>query len=220
MVNNKKLKGHVTVSELFRNPLQRKQSQHTEGNLHSNITFQWKKIHRSEWAYHSKTTRALLQNKEASPRADTKIQILLPPKESNSETFREERLVSKKKCMIRNIANPLLASALLPDMFCNKNNAISPEAIGGRQPQFPLEKSFWHGFHQLSIKTTRMAAMWEAKVAAWEKTSVCAARKHSSSTYKDKSSTLIRRSSTIKWGTIADRPKLNRLKCTNYHLNK
>ena len=33
--------------------------------------------------------------------------------------------------MIRNIANPLLASALLPDMFCNKNNDISPEAIGG-----------------------------------------------------------------------------------------
>ena len=31
---------------------------------------------------------------------------------------------------IQNIANPLLASALLPDMFCNKNNAISLEAIG------------------------------------------------------------------------------------------
>ena len=40
--------------------------------------------------------------------------------------------------------------------------------------------------------------MWGAKAPAWEKTSACAARKHSSSTYKDKSSTLIRRSSTLK----------------------
>ena len=63
-----------------------------------------------------------------SPRADTEIQILLLPRRSNSDTFREERLVSKKRCMIRNIANPLLAPALLPDTFCNKNNAISPEA--------------------------------------------------------------------------------------------
>jgi len=62
---------------------------------------------------------------------------LLPPKESNSETFREERLVSKKKCMIRNIANPLLASALLPDTFCNKNNAISAEAIEGEPLKLP-----------------------------------------------------------------------------------
>ena len=45
--------------------------------------------------------------------------------------FREERLVSKKRCMTWNIGNPLLASALLPDMFYNKNNAISPEAIEG-----------------------------------------------------------------------------------------
>ena len=86
------------------------------------------------------TTRALLQNKDDSPRADTKIQILLFPRGNNSGTLREERLVSKKRCMIRNITNPLLAPAFLPDMFCNKNNAISPEAIGGRQPQFPLEK--------------------------------------------------------------------------------
>ena len=72
-----------------------------------------------------------LNYKEASPRADTKIQILLFPRWKNSETFREERLVSKKRCMIRSIANPLLASALIPDMFYNKNNAISPEAIEG-----------------------------------------------------------------------------------------
>ena len=39
--------------------------------------------------------------------------------------------------MIRNIANPLLASALLPDMFCNKNNAISPEAIKGEPLKLP-----------------------------------------------------------------------------------
>ena len=43
--------------------------------------------------------------------------------------LREERLVRKKRCMIRNITNPPLASALFPDMFCNKNNAISLEAI-------------------------------------------------------------------------------------------
>jgi hypothetical protein len=43
----------------------------------------------------------------------------------------EERLVSKKRCMIKNNTNPLLASALLPDTYCNKNNAISAEAIEG-----------------------------------------------------------------------------------------
>jgi len=39
-----------------------------------------------------------------------------------------KRTRCKKICMIRNIANPLLASILLPDMFCNKNNASSAEA--------------------------------------------------------------------------------------------
>jgi hypothetical protein len=63
-------------------------------------------------------------------------------KGSNPDTFREEKACCKKICVVRNIANPLLASALLPDMFCNKNNAISLEVIGGRQPQFPPEKSF------------------------------------------------------------------------------
>ena len=48
-----------------------------------------------------------------------------------TETLRKEKLFSQKRCMIRNIANPLLAPALLPDMFCNKNNAISPKAIEG-----------------------------------------------------------------------------------------
>ena len=93
--------------------------------LHSNR----RKKHRSERLHYP---NPLDRNyKETSPRADTEIQILLLPKGSNSETFREERFVSKKRCMIRNIANPLLASALLPDMFYNKNNAISPEAIEG-----------------------------------------------------------------------------------------
>lgn len=40
-------------------------------------------------------------------------------------------LVVRRYGWIQNITNPLLTSALLPDMFCNKNNAISPEAIGG-----------------------------------------------------------------------------------------
>ena len=56
--------------------------------------------------------------------------------------LREERLVSKKRCMIRNIANPPLASALFPDTFCNKNNAISPEAIEGETTIVPTRKSF------------------------------------------------------------------------------
>ena len=40
-------------------------------------------------------------------------------------------LVVRRYGWIQNIANPLLASALLPDIFCNKNNAISLEAIEG-----------------------------------------------------------------------------------------
>jgi len=42
--------------------------------------------------------------------AITKIQILLFPTGNNPETFREKRLVSKKRCKIRSIANPLLAT--------------------------------------------------------------------------------------------------------------
>ena len=93
------------------------------------------KIQRYEWFQYSKPLD--LNYKEDSSRADTKIQILLLPKGSNSETFREERLVSKKKCMIRNIINPHLGSALLTDMFCNKNNAISLEAIMGETTTVP-----------------------------------------------------------------------------------
>ena len=72
-----------------------------------------------------------LNYKEDSPKADTKIQSLLLPKRSNLDTFREEKACCKKICVVRNIANPLLASGLLPDRFYNKNNAISPEAIEG-----------------------------------------------------------------------------------------
>jgi len=59
------------------------------------------------------------------------MQILILPEGSNPDTSREEKAYCKKICMIRNIANPLLASALLPDRFCNKNNAISPEPTEG-----------------------------------------------------------------------------------------
>jgi len=69
-----------------------------------------------------------LNYKEDSPRAVRKIQILLLPEGSNPKTFKEEKACCKKICMIRNTANPLLACVLLPDTFCNKNNAISPEA--------------------------------------------------------------------------------------------
>ena len=37
-----------------------------------------------------------------------------------------KRLVVRRYGWIQNIANPLLAPALLPGMFCNKNNVISP----------------------------------------------------------------------------------------------
>ena len=90
-----------------------------------------------------------LNYKEDSPRSDTEIQILLLPKGSNLDTFREEKACCKKICTIRNIANPLLAPALLPDRFCNKNNAISPEAIEGETTIVPTRKSFGHSFHQL-----------------------------------------------------------------------
>ena len=78
-----------------------------------------------------------LNYKENSPRAETKIQSLLLPKGSNPGTFREEKACCKKICVARNIANPLLASALLPNMLCNKNNAISSEAIVGETTTVP-----------------------------------------------------------------------------------
>ena len=102
---------------------------HSKGNPITRVTFQYKKIHISQWFHHSKPLD--LSYKEDSPRADTKIQSSLLPKGSNPDTFREEEACCKKIWMVQNIVNPLLASALLPDMFCNKNNAISPEAIGG-----------------------------------------------------------------------------------------
>ena len=111
---------------------------HFKGNPVTRITSQYKKIHRSQWFHHSKPLE--FNNKEDSPRADTKIQSLLLPKGSNPGTFREEKACCKKICVARNIANPLLASALLPDMFYNKNNAISLEAIGGETTTVPTRK--------------------------------------------------------------------------------
>ena len=134
MVNNKKLKDRTPVFRVipasnfgihFKGSRTNTEIETSIQGLHSNR----RKIHRSERLHYSKPLD--LNYKEASPRADTKIQILLFPRGKNSETFREERLVSKKRCMIRNIAKPFLAPALLPDMFCNKNNAISAEAIEG-----------------------------------------------------------------------------------------
>ena len=58
------------------------------------ITSQYKKIHRSQWFHHSKPLE--FNNKEDSPRADTKIQSLLLPKGSNLDTFREEKACCKK----------------------------------------------------------------------------------------------------------------------------
>ena len=96
------------------------------------------KIQRYEWFQYSKPLD--LNYKEDSSRADTKIQILLLPKGSNPDTFREENACCMKRYMIKNIANPLLAPALLPEIFCNKNNVISPEAIGGETTTVPTRK--------------------------------------------------------------------------------
>ena len=147
------------------------------------------------------TTRPQLQ--KGQPRADTKIQSLLLPKGSNSDTFREEKACCKKICMIRNIANPLLASVLLPDTFCIKNNAISPEATKTQRIASTDRKGFYYGFHHqpAKYKTARMDKPREARPAATKIASVFAARKYSSSTYQDQSTTLIRRSSTLQGGT-------------------
>jgi len=72
-----------------------------------------------------------LNYKEDSPRADRKIQSLLPQKGATQIHLGRKRLVVRRYGWIQNIANPLLAPALLPDMFWHKNNAISPEAIKG-----------------------------------------------------------------------------------------
>ena len=64
-------------------------------------------------------------------------------------------------------------------------------------------KCFWHSFyHQPTrYKTTRMAAMWEARLVARKMASIFATRKYSSSTYQDTSTTSIRRTSTLQWRT-------------------
>ena len=116
---------------------------------------------------------------------------MLLPKGSNPDTFREERLVSKKNCMIRNIANLLLASALLPDMFCNKNNAISLEDIGGETTTVPAQKKLLIRLPPALYQDNQEGCDVRSKGGGLrENKCLCA--------YKDKSSTLIRRSSTLK----------------------
>ena len=131
MVNNKKLKDRAPVFRVipasnfgihFKGSRTNTETKTFIQGLHSNR----RKIHRSERLHYPEPLD--LNYKEASPRADTEIQSLLLPKGSNPNTFREEKPCCKKICMITNIPNPLLAPALLPDMFCNKNNVISPEA--------------------------------------------------------------------------------------------
>ena len=128
MVKNKKLKGREPsyqhyFSQQHRDPLQRKsiykdyiptQAKYTDlnGFTTRNHSISTKK----------RTAQELIQRYKACYSQKGVIQI-----HSGRKTAR-----CKKICMIRNIANPLLASALLPDTFCNKNNAISAEAIKGR----------------------------------------------------------------------------------------
>ena len=52
----------------------------------------------------------------------------------------DRRVRTPTICVVRNITNPLLASALRPDRFCNKNNVISPEAIMGETTTVPTQK--------------------------------------------------------------------------------
>jgi len=94
--------------------------------------------------------------------------------------------------------------------FCNKNNAISTEAIEGETTQSPAQrmtptdcKGFWHGFnHQATrYRTARMEPPTEARPAARKIASTFAARKSSSSIYQHTSTTSIRRTSTLQWRT-------------------
>ena len=125
-----------------------------------------------------------LNYKEDSPRAVRKIQILLLPEGSNPDTFREEKAYCKKICMIRNIANPPLASVLLPDTFCNKNNTSSAKATKTQRTAPADSKGFRHDFHHqpARYRTARMDKTTEARPSTWRIASCCAARKHSSST--------------------------------------
>ena len=67
---------------------------HSKDNLITRITSQLKKIYRSQRFHHSKPLD--LNYKEDSPRADTKIQSSLLPKEHNPDTLREEKACCKK----------------------------------------------------------------------------------------------------------------------------
>ena len=134
MVNNRKLKGHTLVSELFQPATSGFAPKDTKSTQKRKSPYKDYIPNRGQYTDLSNfTTRKLLDlsYKGASPRSNTEIQSLLLPKGSNPDTFREEKTYCKKICMIRNIANPLLAPALLRDKFCNKNNAISPETIEG-----------------------------------------------------------------------------------------
>ena len=95
-----------------------------------------------------------------------------------------KRLVVRRYGWIQNIANPLLAPAPLPDTFCNKNNASSAEATKTQRTGPADSKGFRHGFHYqpARYRTARMDKPREAKSSIWRIASVCAARKHSSST--------------------------------------
>jgi hypothetical protein len=114
---------------------------HSKGNTITRITSQYKKYRDLSGFItrnHSisttrKTAQGPIQRYKASYSQNGVIQL-------HSGRI---RLVARRYGWIQNIANPLLAPTLLPDMFCNKNNAISPEAIGegGRQPLFPPEKA-------------------------------------------------------------------------------
>jgi len=77
----------------------------------------------------------------------------------------------------------------------------------------PLDcQGFWHGFHHKPprYKTTRMEKPREARPAARKIASIFAARKYSSSTYQDTSTTSIRRSSTLQWITPLGTHSYNR----------
>ena len=84
-----------------------------------------RKTHRSELFHYSNPLDHIYRTKKLAQGLIQRYKSCYSQRGVIQEHSGRKRLVGKKRCMIRNIANPLLAPALLPDMFCNKNNAIS-----------------------------------------------------------------------------------------------
>ena len=133
-------------SQQSRNSVQRKQSQHRKMKFSLKDYIPIEENTQIWMIILLETTRAQLQNRDASPTAVTKIQILLFSRRNNPETFREERLVSKKRCMIKNIANPWY---ILQQKQCHlyRSHRGGTTETSTRRMAPTDSKRFWHGFH-------------------------------------------------------------------------